>query len=69
MRSLISGLFHNLILSTGFRAGVGKILLAARDIRPGEVTTFLQQILLVFLNVFQLVVVDTALVVAPIFRR
>ena len=65
----ISGLFYDFILSTGFRAGVGRVLLAARDIRPGEVSTFLLQILLVFLNVFQLVVVDTALVVAPIFRR
>ena len=65
----ISGLFYDFILSTGFRSGVGRVLLAARDIRPGEVSTFLLQILLVFLNMFQLVVVDTALVVAPIFRR
>ena len=49
------------------RKGVGRLMLAARDLLPGEVAPFL------FCSfqycLFQVIVEDTALVVAPLYRR
>lgn len=47
------------------REGVGRLLLAARDLLPGEVGPFLHY----FPHALQVIVEDTALVVAPLYRR